>query len=129
MRKAKRASPKLDIKFNASIVSEYDFERWTEEIFDELYKRLSKNYEIDKYDSTNLRYLIMAEVDKRIGDLLSDFEGSGSRIIILVKEETPDGYLCDIMTPSYFYLLIVNTLDKALSEKLLGESEKVEVDI
>jgi len=128
MKRAKRASPELDIRFDASVVSEYDLERWADAVFDELYNRLSRTYETGKYDSVNLKQIIMTEVDKRIGNLLEDLEGDGSKIVVIVKKGTPEGYLCEIMTPSNFYISIVNMLDKALSEKLLGEAEEVEID-
>jgi hypothetical protein len=123
MKGVKRAAgSELEVKFDAAVISEYDLEKWVKKMFRELYENLSKSQETGEYNPTKLKFLIMTEVEKKLGNLLSDIEGRGSKVVVLVKEKTSEGYFCDIITPSYFYISVVNMLDEFLSEKLFGES-------
>jgi RecA-family ATPase len=121
MKKVRGAGPELELKFNALIVSEEDIEIWAEGLLDELYKRLSSDFKPDLSDPKNLKRRILAEVNKIVSDKILDaIKEKGSSTVVIIKDKLPNGYLCDIVTGSYFYVLIIDILNKVLSESLLG---------
>jgi C4-type Zn-finger protein len=129
MKKVRGASPELEIKFSALVISEEEIENWIEGLLNELSEKLSSDSTSPiLHDTETLKQRVLAEANRIVNDkLLNAIKEKGSTAVVIVKDKLSNGYLCDIVTGSYFYLSVLDVLNKIISESLSGiEVEETE---
>jgi hypothetical protein len=122
MERSREDNLKVDIKYNAIVLSGDDLENWAEEVFDRVRNALTADGEWNKLDVEKKKDRIRSKVYEGAENLWSDTlqEKGPNTVVIIVKDKHPEGFVCDIMPAYYLYARLIDAIEKALIEDLVG---------